>query len=243
MYILALETTGKYGSAAVIDENGTCYTASNHEAMNHLTDILQLADACMRKAGKDKSHLTHVAASVGPGSFTGIRIGVSMARAAGQVLGIPCISVSSLEGLAVRAAAQTDEADYICAVINARRHQTYAGIWRVRDDGLSAVLPEKQYMIEEVLAETAKLDGMGYWIGDGIDAYESIIRDALPESGYRLADAPGRYPNAEPVAKIALEKAKRGDTGEYGNLLPNYMRMSEAEMRLRNGTLSRKIHG
>ena len=76
MNILAIETTGKYGSASVIKETGEVFSAISTEEMNHLKGMMILIDEAIREAGIDKSELTHIAASVGPGSFTGIRIGV-----------------------------------------------------------------------------------------------------------------------------------------------------------------------
>ncbi|MBR7088806.1 MAG: tRNA (adenosine(37)-N6)-threonylcarbamoyltransferase complex dimerization subunit type 1 TsaB, partial [Mogibacterium sp.] len=181
--ILALETTGKYGSAAVIREDGSVYCASSETEMNHLKDIISISDEAVRKAGITRKDLTHVAASAGPGSFTGIRIGVTTARTLGQMLGIPCIAVSSLEAMARRVlgTAISEGAVYVVAIINARRHQTYAGAWTAaasNDNGtrsLVSELPEKQYMIEDLLAEmTARAaeNGTGvFFTGDGIDAY------------------------------------------------------------------------
>lgn len=126
--ILALETTGKYGSAAVIKEDGSVYCASSETEMNHLKDIITISDEAVKAAGITKKELTHVAASAGPGSFTGIRIGVTTARTLGQMLGIPCIAVSSLEAMARRVLSEAIAAGalYVVPVINARRHQTYA---------------------------------------------------------------------------------------------------------------------
>lgn len=131
MKILAIETTGKYGSASVIDETGRVFSASSSEEMNHLRGMITLIDEAVRAAGISKDELTHVAASVGPGSFTGIRIGVTTARIMSQMLGIPCIAVSTLEAMAKRAldAAISSGALYVVPVINARRHQTYAGVY------------------------------------------------------------------------------------------------------------------
>ena len=334
MYILTLETTGKYGSAAVIDEHGSVFSATSGDVMNHLQDIITLTESCLEKAGISTSQLTHVAASVGPGSFTGIRIGVTTARTLGQVLKIPCIAVSTLEAMAVQGAAilspdseyrieriantigvekatapdvakadcapvapgmanalgTADAADVaniaICPIINARRHQTYSGLWRAEGDSMEPLLPEKQYMIEDLLdAITTGTNGIcgkvactgaipeskdpnemacaagtvesknpaeavstqqprvTYFTGDGIDAYESIIRERMPEGSYLLAEESNRYQHAEYVARMALQKALRGETLSYEELLPNYMRKSEAEMRLESGTLSKKIHG
>lgn len=255
--ILALETTGKYGSAAVIREDGSVFCASSDTEMNHLKDIITISDEAVKAAGIEKSDLTHIAASAGPGSFTGIRIGVTTARTLGQMLRIPCIAVSSLEAMARRVLSDAISSDalYVAAIINARRHQTYAGAWEAvfttdhEQQSIVSVLEEKQYMIEDLLAElTARASEHGgkvFFTGDGIDAYEDIIRAAFEERGISdlmiLADEEIRYQDAASVAEIALRKANAGEALGYDDLLPEYMRLAEAEMRLKEGSLSDKI--
>ena len=268
MNILAIETTGKYGSASVINEAGEVFSAVSTEEMNHLKGMMILIDQAIREAGIDKSELTHIAASVGPGSFTGIRIGVVTARVMAQMLDVPCIAVSSLEAMGERVldAAVSAGSLYVVPMINARRHQTYAGIWETQftsdyeHQALCSVMEEKQYMIEELLgyltARIAELeseasgrvqsltDMLGnavYFTGDGIDAYKEIIESSLPDGTYVFADEELRYQHAESVAKIALRKAKAGRVLGYNELMPEYMRLAEAEQRLRAGTLSDRI--
>ena len=104
-------------------------------------------------------------------------------------------------------------------------------------------------MIEDLLAEmTARAaeNGTGvFFTGDGIDAYRDIIEDAFAQKGISnqliLADEGIRYQQADTVAEIALSKAERGEILSYNELLPEYMRLSEAEQRLKEGTLSDKI--
>ena len=248
MKILAIETTGKYGSASVIDETGLVCSAASSEEMNHLKGMITLIDEALRKAGVTKDELTHVAASVGPGSFTGIRIGVTTARIMSQMLGIPCIAVSTLEAMAKGSLnkAIASGALYVVPVINARRHQTYAGVYEAvfTTDGehqsAIPVMEEKQYMIEELLEYLSSGIAV-YFTGDGIDAYREIIETSLPAGTYAFAGEEIRYQNAEPVAEIALARAKAGDTVAYDELLPEYMRLAEAEQRLRAGTLSDRI--
>jgi len=250
MKILALETTGRYGSAAVIDDDGRIWHASSAEEMNHLRGMISLIDEAVTKAGIGKDDLTHMAASVGPGSFTGIRIGVTTARTMAQMLGLPCIGVSSTEALAKGALADAVSAGarLIVPVINARRHQTYAAVFEAdrEAESLVPVLEEKQYMIEELLEELrARLGEHGgaavYFTGDGIDAYGGIIEGALPEGSFMFAAGDKRYQSAGPVAEIALEKARAGETVGYDGLMPEYMRLAEAEQKLRAGTLSDRI--
>lgn len=254
MNILAIETTGKYGSAAVIKEDGTVYDAVSSEEMNHLRGMISLIDKAMERAGISKDELTHIAASAGPGSFTGIRIGVTTARVMAQMLDLPCIGVSSLEGMAegVLAAAVSAGALYIVPLINARRHQTYAAVYEAEftsdyeQQALGDVMEEKQYMIEDLLAELSeKLSAYEgakvYFTGDGIDAYSEIIESTLTEGSFIYAPEDIRYQLAAPVARIALRKAEAGATCGYDELMPEYMRLAEAEQRLRAGTLSDRI--
>ena len=244
MKILAIETTGKYGSCALINEEGALYYAESPGGNDHLRELISTADKTLAEAGITKDELTHVAASVGPGSFTGIRIGVTAARTFSQFLGIPCIGVSSLEAIAERVSmdAKDKGASRIASIINARRHQTYAGVWSAGDAGrLTLECEERQYMIEELLNILKDKSGVTYFTGDGIDAYEEIIESALPEGSYIFAEEELRYQHAASVASLALAKAERGETLGYDELLPEYMRLAEAEQRLRAGTLSDKI--
>lgn len=243
MKILALETTGKYGSAALIDEEGRICSADSHDGMEHLREIIGSVESALRKAGCSKDEVTHIAASVGPGSFTGIRIGVTAARTFAQMKEIPCIAVSSLEAMAVRVRkyAEENSCSLIVPIINARRHQTYAGAWKPEGGKFRPILEERQYMIEELL-EMLPADEKTFFTGDGIDAYEDIIRDKMSPDNFVLADEPLRYQHASSVAETALEKAGRGETISYNELLPEYMRLAEAEQKLKEGTLSDKIN-
>ena len=308
MKILALETTGKYGSASVIISKNNSdisqedfvipefgsdlfdiYTVSSKNEMNHLQDIINITDSALQLAGIGKADLTHIACSVGPGSFTGIRIGVTTARTLSQFLNLPAVPVSTLLAMAERCSrtATLSYCPLILATINARRHQTYAGLWRThltkineldkqqlnlinnstnidnnkynninnKTDNtnincntvnntrleLLPVANERQYMIEEILEIAKKTGEKIYITGDGIDAYQDIIENTLDADSFVLADEQLRYQSAESVATLALKYAESNQTTTYDKLLPNYMRLSEAEQNLQSGNLSSKI--
>ena len=253
MNILALETTGKYGSAAVIRDNAAPVVVFSGNEMSHLQDIISMSQAALDQAGVDKKELTHVAASIGPGSFTGIRIGVTTARTMGQMLGIPCVAVSSLEGMEYLAEDEAIENDcgIILSIINARRNQTYAGMWSIKydvDEVTTTAEPlcdEQQYMIDEILtmtkAEMARQNTRVFITGDGVDAYAAVIEEMLEEGSYVIADEEVRYQSADAIAELAKFRVDAGETVAFDALMPNYMRLSEAEQRLKEGTLSSKI--
>ena len=252
MRILTYETTGKKGSAAVAADDGRiCWSASSQE-MDHLKDITVLARLALEDMGTDVSEVTCVAASIGPGSFTGIRIGVTTARTVGQMLGVPCIAVPTLEGMARLGQMYLEELpddvkkpEYILTVINARRRQAYGALWRDRSGLPEEVMEQKQYIIDDMVPEidrTIPENSRILVVGDGFDAYREAI-EGLMNGNDRIVPAPEeyRYQRADAVASVALEKAKKGEFTDYSHLLPDYMRKSEAEMRLENGTLSKRI--
>ncbi len=265
MYILTLETTGKFASVAVADENGMTVMSSSHAEMDHLRHITVLTEECLSEMGICKGDITHVAASIGPGSFTGIRIGVTFARTFAQILGLPCISVPTLEGMMMldevrRQDARDPSAEgyAVCTIINARRGQTYGAIWKkesaaassdtVKADAKSGslagyveVLPQGQHMIDDIIKTCNDIGGKIFFYGDGIDAYGEIISEKLTAGTAEFAGSALRYQSADAAAKVAFIKAKDGDTVGFSDLLPNYMRKSEAETKLENGTLSGKI--
>lgn len=243
MLILAFETTGKNASSAIINEEGKLWVAKSQENMNHLKDILVLTQECFDKAGLSPSDIDYVAASVGPGSYTGIRIGVTTARTFAQCNENLCIGVSSLEGMALEAAdyAKLLGINYICPIINARRNQTYGAIFKLNDDKLIPVVVGAQYMIDDILNRATELNEKVLLTGDGCDSYIETIRATMEENAYDITPEECRYPSAGSIAKLALENVDKAIP--YEELLPNYMRLSEAEQRLKEGTLSKRIKG
>ena len=226
MFILAIETTGPYGSVALLDGDGNVlgYEVSR-DTMSHLKDLIPMVDTVLKKSGVSKNEINLIAPSVGPGSFTGIRIGVSTARALCQALGIRAVPVPTLEAFCFKesapAAARCQEAGVVtsaacdgaaaceagdgggsaasavCAIINARRGQVYGMI-----DGFMKPGP---YMLTDVL------------------------------------EAKDRYQDAVSVGRWAAAHLRRhgieDSTVDFENLLPDYMRRAEAEQKLESGQL------
>ena len=236
MYILAIETTGPYGSVALINENNEIL---GHEvsvdSMNHLKDLMPMTERMLGKLGLKGSDVTAVACDVGPGSFTGIRIGVSTARALAQVWNVPCIAVSSLSSVLYKeSAAGLKDSHVVSMIINARRRQIYGFM-----DGF---LKEGPWMIDDVIricSEEIKGVKPVFFYGDGIDSYGKILREELDAKGVKYVFVPeeDRYQDASEIARCGLAKYRRGETLSFAELFPDYMREAEAEQKLRAGQL------
>lgn len=237
MYILAIETTGPHGSVALISDRAQLAAhKESKESMSHLKDLMPMIRDMMEEVGADKDDIYAIACDVGPGSFTGIRIGVSTARALAQIWGVPCIKVSSLSSAILKK--RPEGMDFydtvVCVILNARRRQVYGFI-----DGY---LEEGPWMIDDVI-RIAKEEICGskeiLFYGDGIDSYGNILNEAFEgtEVRYRFAPEAIRYQDACEIAQVGLFKYTDHQTVDYKELLPEYMREAEAETKLKAGEL------
>ena len=239
MYVLGIDTTGNIGSVGLLSlSTGDIRMNENSEPMSHLKNMASLVERAIKGEGIDKKSISHVAVSAGPGSFTGIRIGVTMGRAIAQALDIPTVSVPTLETFGERV---PEMATGVCGIINARRGQVYSVIFDKTynpEEGLpggGVLLAPGPYMLEEVLEITDKHEDIRFY-GDGVDAYKA----RLEEGPVRFFAPPEtRYQSVDLVLKIAARKIERGETVSYSRLLPDYMRLAEAEQKLKDGTLEK----
>ena len=251
MYILAIETTGKEGSVCLLykpEEEGkegirgiqgepsVIAEKKIEGSMSHLRELIPSISGVLTEAGFSKSGISYIAASVGPGSFTGIRIGVSTARALSQALGLEqAIAVPTLTGFKYKARAIKAAAEGItvCAIINARRGQVYGMVDGYLPDGPYMLTDVLQVIKERVFAEGREV----LFFGDGIDAYELQINDELAGLGkYGFSDISCRYQDAASVALCAAENIDKYLV-KSEDLLPDYMRKAEAEQKLAAGQL------
>jgi len=248
MYILAIETTGPYGSAAIIGQDGQVKAfADSRNNLSHLKDLIPMVGQVIEEAGIARSDISVIAPSVGPGSFTGIRIGVSTARALAQAFGIRCIAVPTLDAFtfksqvqeAKEAGMESGRQVVSCAILNARRGQVYGMVEGCMEAGPYMLTDVLQVITEKVLPEGRNV----LFMGDGVDAYAAKIEEALAEYEERFAYAGEafRYQDAAAVGKWAWAqieaKGFENCTVSVEELLPEYMRKAEAEQKLEAGEL------
>lgn len=223
MYILALETTGAFASCAVINEEGKVAEIRSEAVLNHLQNLMPMTKQLLDENGLQLGDMTAIAASQGPGSFTGIRIGVSSARALAQVTGVETLAVPTLKAFAYNV---PDFEGLICPVFDARRSQVYAGAYKWTDGKIEEVVAGAAYSLEEFLEKTQAAGLPRMFFGDGIKAYG----DSFSEE--ETAPEEIRFQMASSVAKLAKDMWEDGEADHYETLKPNYMRKAEAERKL-----------
>lgn len=227
MYILGIETTGPVGSAALYDTTQNAIALKQtQEPMGHLRLLGQMIQDILQEKNVTPEDLEAVAVSVGPGSYTGIRIGVSTARAMTQALQIPGVAVGSLDQFRLCCTGEQP----VAVIFNARRGQVYGAVF---DEEGNDILKPGAYMLTDVLDVVEKEGLAPLFYGDGIDAYEQQL------TGRHLSPKDVRYPTAELTARMGQNKLEAGETLNWEDLLPQYMRETEAEQKLKDGTLAK----
>ena len=227
MICLAIDVSGRALSGAI----GARESASPRilgefcldTGKNHSLALLPMTEALLQNCHLKLADMEAFAVTVGPGSFTGLRIGMATVKAWCDALDKPALAVSSLDAMA-RA---IDRPGLVCPVFDARRSEVYAALFR---DG-RRLTPDLALAPQKLCDELDKYDGPVTFGGDGLGPWEGELRARL---GPRFqAVAPERRLNmASAAAMIALDKLLRGETDDAASLVPVYLRLSEAEEKL-----------
>lgn len=237
MLILGIETTGPYCSVALCREGEIIAEETGQERLNHLSNLIPMIDRVLKSAGLVLDDVEGMALSMGPGSFTGIRIGVSTARAICQVKGIPIIPCSTLASIGL---AQEGEADFVCPIMDARQNQTYSALYKEGQE----LVPGRAYDIADILSEVKKtVESAGLdrpsliFVGDGIERYSEEIGDFAKSMGH-MAEISWENKPQEAGHLCLLAERMLADFGvsamteDYDSVLPMYMRKSAPERKL-----------
>ena len=231
MYILAIETTGAFASVALQKDDKIIGHISGSDRFSHLQNLMPQVEAVIKENGLSINDIDLIAVSNGPGSFTGIRIGVSTARALSQLLNIPCVAVPSLEALALRGAEYTKGTTLVCPMLDARRSQVYAGGYFIKDGYPVEEIKAGPYMLDEFLAKAAEYDQI-LVLGDAMDKYAEKMAEIRPE-GTETASEDIRYQDASCVAALGAKLYTEKGGLSYNEVQPEYMRIAEAERKLK----------
>ena len=220
MLILAFESSAKPASAALMKDGILLAQTVQISGLTHSTTLLPIADSLLKNAGLTIDDVDAFAVAHGPGSFTGIRIGISTVKGLAWASGKPCLGVSTLEAMAYNGIAA---GGYVCPVMDARRSQVYNALFEIVDGKPVRLCKDRAISLEELGEELKKLDSPAFITGDGAELAASYFSKAgIP---FRLAPENLRWQTAWGVCKAAEGK----DFGNTYDLLPVYLRLSQAE--------------
>ena len=224
MLILAFETSAKSCSAAIHDGQKLLAESYQNSGLTHSQTLMVMAEDLLKVCGKSAADVTALAVAAGPGSFTGVRIGVSAAKGFAWGAEKPVYGVSTLEAMALGLGVMDG---HICCCMDARRKQVYNAIFLAENGCLTRVTEDRAISLEELKEELSHIDGPIYLVGDGAELTMRTLGAEIPQ--LILPPEHRRHQRASGVALAAIGAMERGEPADGAALQPNYLRLSQAE--------------
>lgn len=225
MKILAFDGTAKAATVAVSEGDKVMglYTIDNGLTQSEL--LLPMAENLLKSLNLDFSDIELYATSVGPGSFTGVRIGVSLVKGLAFGRNIPCVGVSTLDALAENLKGISG---IILPCMDARRGQVYSATFRCDGQSIERLTEDRAIALSDLADELKAYEGEPIYLsGDGY----AVAKKALTDLGIKLCETPDLLilENAASVARVAMKKYDNGEVLTDSEIAPVYLRMPQAE--------------
>ena len=222
MLLLAFETSAKAASVALFDDHKLLGESYQNTGLTHSQTSLVMAQDLICQCGFVPADITHTAVAAGPGSFTGVRIGVAAAKGFAWGKEIPCYGVSTLEAMALGLGVW--EGTVVCAM-DARRAQVYNAIFEAKNGQLTRISDDRAISLAELGEELNAITGPIYLVGDGA----ALCHRTLTDLQLILPPEWKQHQRAVGVGLAAFSAIERGESGDAAALAPNYLRLSQAE--------------
>ena len=220
MLTLAFESSAKAASVALVGDGKLISQYSQCSGLTHSRTLLPMAEDLLKNAELSLDRVELFAVAQGPGSFTGIRIGVSTVKGLAWASNKPCVGVSTLEAMAWHGLAA---GGYICPVMDARRSQVYNALFKIEAGRPVRLCPDRAIALPLLAGELKELRSPVFLVGDGAELTAAYLK----EQGLPYVQAPDnlRWQSAWGVAMAAMDK----EPEDAHQLLPVYLRLSQAE--------------
>jgi len=232
MKILSLDSSATVASVAITEDEKLLGEFTLSCGNTHSETLLPMVESLLGSLSLTVADIDLFAASVGPGSFTGVRIGTATVKGLAFASNKPCVAVSTLHALAYNLVGSKG---LICPVMNARRSQVYTALFSSDGESLTRLMEDSPLTISELDSLLSEKEGEIRLVGDGYDVTVSgIEKTRITETQERA-----RYASAYSVARVALDAFRRGETVSDRELVSTYLRPSQAE-RERNEKLKKE---
>lgn len=227
MQVLAIESATNVAGLALVAEEKVIAEATLNTGKTHSQRLMPMLARLLEEAELELADLDGIVVSGGPGSFTGLRIGMATAKGLAYAAQKPLVTVSTLDSLALNCAGRSE---LICPILNARRNEVYSAVYRVDSPGeLQFVMPYGALPPKELIAFFRQREEPVVFLGDGVPVFGDLL---LQELGPRceLASPLDSLPRAAALGWLGIKKLKNGEVADLITAKPFYIRPSEAEV-------------
>lgn len=225
MKILALDSSGLVASVAVLEDENLLGEFTMNYKKTHSQTLLPMLDQVAEMIELDMQSIDAIAIAGGPGSFTGLRIGSATAKGLGLALNKPVVSVPTVEGLAYNLCGHRD---LVCPLMDARRNQTYTGLYEFQGNEMKTLVEQCAVGIEEILEKINDFGRPVVFLGDGVPVFRAIIKEKC-KAAYSFAPPHLSKQRAGAVGTLAMEYYRLGRYTDAAEHKPDYLRLSQAE--------------
>lgn len=231
MKILSMECSATPASVAVIEDGKVLASSFVNIKLTHSQTLMPMTENLLSNAKLSVGDIDGIAISNGPGSFTGVRIGISAVKGLAAPKNLPCVAVSTLRAMAENL---RDTDCIVCAVMDARCNQVYNAIFKISDGSVERICDDRALLCEELKQEIVAIsqnsDKNIIIVGDGTDIFYPFVENV---PNVRKSAPASRFQNAVGVGLVAQESFNKGETVASGALLPFYLRLPQAERELK----------
>lgn len=224
MLILAFESSAKACSCALLRDGALLAEYFQNGGQTHSRTLMKMAQDMLGNCDLTPQDVDAVGVAAGPGSFTGVRIGVACAKGFAWAGELPLFGVSTLEAMAHGI---VPFAGVICAAMDARRDQVYNALFRSDRQTLTRLCPDRAISVAALAEDLKKHEAPQILVGDGAQLCYNSLGETICD--LRLAPEHLRHQRASGVALCAFDRLRNGDPGDGSALTPNYLRLSQAE--------------
>mgnify|MGYP006283211027 CR=1 FL=1 len=227
MLILTIDSSTKVGSVSLINDEKLIAENLLNLQLNHSPRLMPAVVDVLEKSDYTKHDLDGIGVTVGPGSFTGTRIGVAAAKSLAQSLELPIVGISTLE---VLAAGLKYVNGYICPMIDARRQRVFSSLYQGagQQGEFAAQTTESLLELDDLLAELAEIEAEIYFVGQIVSEYKGQIEAKINQP--KFIEHSFSLPRAGALGDLALAKLQAGQEDDLYALQPNYLKRSQAEI-------------
>lgn len=225
MKILGIDSSGLVASVAVTEDDNLLGEFTMNYKKTHSQTLLPMLDELAKMIELDLNTIDAIAVSGGPGSFTGLRIGSATAKGLGLALEKPLIHIPTVDALAYNLCGHRD---MVCPLMDARRNQTYTGLYTFDGNKMQVELAQCAVGIDEIVEKINEKQRVVVFLGDGVPVFETYIREQI-NVPYTFAPAHVNKQRAAAVAALGEIYYKEGKTETAAEHRPDYLRLSQAE--------------
>lgn len=228
MKILAIDTSSKICSVSILEDNTVIIEKHNDDEKTHSQKLMPLIDELLKQANLTLDNIDLLACSQGPGSFTGIRIGISTVKAFADVKNIPIIGVTSLESLAYN----VNTSGLIATLIDAKHDNVYFALYELKDGVYSTIIDPTSENISNVIEVLKNYNDTITFVGDGSEVHKDLLSSQFKNCVFASSDQ--NVQTSISIGKSAFDKYSTNDYQPVYSVSPIYLKKSQAEINLEN---------